>query len=964
MKDKILFVLLFICMVLLSLTYVIAFSSNQIAIYSGTCFQNLSNVSSSCGGLNTGNYSDRTPSNWLAGNEAQYFYDGDFNTYARAKVSSGAEIKFYYTIPNNATGATMNIKLGSTHYDNITIPASCYNWTYFLYFDIVSSTTAGGGSIIYCATSLSTYTSMVSYVGQPNLYEATITWDMPNQLFNNTIENLTFTTNQNKTRYLLVPSNTLLTNAYMNLTGYSDSSGNNITNTSIWIGNINIFNQSGEYLLTGTIPASYKKLDSLETFSGDQGITSAQIQSQAFNSTSTYQVGMIGVPADKMLTNPRIGVEIQYANGTGYPNGSIVTYNYSWNSAEVTAGSSIVWYNVTVPNVTLVQNQMYAVIYRWISGGSINVGYKNSVRSATEGKYQSVNNGTNWTGPETASIGFRIYNYTAPIPGTVASNITSNFANIVNDYLSGCVYVGSYCYVPITFHSDTAGILNYQNLVFNNSAFIENNQDYNEYTSSGTIENFNINITYDSLYYNSINVYLVYNSTNYLITPSGVGNTKIFSRTINIPEVDLTTNKTFYYSIQLTNSTGTYLYNSTSNTQQINLLYIDNCTVNNRTLFNFTMIDEESLSTINGTIQAVVNIYTSNTTNLIASYNKTLVFGTSTPASICVNNISSSYDLTYELKQIVNSSYFEKSREIQKFLLTNSTPTQNIILYNLLTASGYQFSIQILGNIYGSNNELLVEAQKLYIPSNTFNLVESSSTGNDGKTILSLVQNTETYNFIVSKDGVILGTFNNYKVQCSNPLTYSCTLLLNLAQSTADLTDFDNYGNITYLYTIDKTSNTIYLTGLSTDGNNHNITMQIVKGDNYGNTSVCTSSIVGISGTIVCAISGNYVNTTLFSNLFSDGIFIGTTYITSLGTDIEDLKLYGVDIIIELLMFCCLVMLFLAHPILIVIGTVLGVTFAIVLIFVTGSSWGALLGSLGYLIVLGGIILWQVSRRV
>jgi hypothetical protein len=55
-----------------------------------------------------------------------------------------------------------------------------------------------------------------------DLFEESIIW---NYTRSNTIENLTFTGNQNITRYLQVPQNTFLTNARMNLSGYNYSDG-------------------------------------------------------------------------------------------------------------------------------------------------------------------------------------------------------------------------------------------------------------------------------------------------------------------------------------------------------------------------------------------------------------------------------------------------------------------------------------------------------------------------------------------------------------------------------------------------------------------------------------------------------------------------------------------------------------------------------------------------------------------
>lgn len=506
-------------------------------------------------------------------------------------------------------------------------------------------------------------------------------------------------------------------------------------------------------------------------------------------------------------------------------------------------------------------------------------------------------------------------------------------------------------------------IINEEAMLWSLPQLVYNNILFNNFTSSGAIETFTLNLTYDNLRYSGISVLLNYNNTNYSTNTTGLVSNKLFTSTIQIPQVLSITNKSFYFIVTLTNSTGSYNNYSSSNNQTISTFSIDDCTNNNNTLLNFTMYDEETLNKINGTIELQANIYSLNSNNLITSYSNLYSYKTNNQSRLCISRLNSSYNLNYNIRYYGNSSYYAKTKTIQSSIISNTSSIQQITLYNLLQTSGYPFSVIVVGNLLSSNGNanLLVEVQKQYIYLNNFYSVESAVTSSDGIAILHLVPNNEVYNFIVSYNGVVLGTFNNYKVTCSNPL--ACTITLNLASSTTDNTDFTDYGNISTNYNLDTSSNILYFTYNSLDGNSHNVSLNVVKSDGYGNTTICSGSSYGTSGTITCNIPISYQNTSFFTNLKSDGQYIGTK-LFSRGTDMSSLDMYGVDIFIELLMYSSLVLLFIANPILIVIGAILGITCAIVLLGVTGGSFSTSIVSIAWFIGAGLIIIWQISKKI
>ncbi|MCK9544864.1 MAG: hypothetical protein M0R03_22855, partial [Novosphingobium sp.] len=221
-----------------------------------------------------------------------------------------------------------------------------------------------------------------------------------------------------------------------------------------------------------------------------------------------------------------------------------------------------------------------------------------------------------------------------------------------------------------------------------------------------------------------------------------------------------------------------------------------------------------------------------------------------------------------------------------------------------------------------------------------------------------LVPTSEIYNFIVSYNGEVLGTFNNYQVQCSNAPLGQCSITLNLAQATGTAPDFENYGDITQLFTLDNDAHILYHTFSSTDGETKKITSLVLKSDGYGNTTICNNSATGTSGTITCSIPPVYQNSTFIVQTFAEGDLIGSKFFSQ-GVDQE---WYGVDTIIILLAFSSFVLLFIGHPITIVIGAIIGLLFPVILVSIAGLSFTTIIGSLLYWIA-GGIVIMIVIRK-
>jgi hypothetical protein len=587
------------------------------------------------------------------------------------------------------------------------------------------------------------------------------------------------------------------------------------------------------------------------------------------------------------------------------------------------------------------------------------------------------------------SWSYKIFNYNNTYQSSVDAGQVSELSTNVTYY---------------NLYNSITAILNYNNSNYTmSSSDVGNNKKYIYLLTSPSVNSVqNISFYFIYILTNSTTTDYIYSSTyNQTVRPFIIDDCLLYNRTlIKIDMIDeesmQSINGTILASIKIytqDHNTLVTSYNKslTYNGTQLRLCTIDSISniysldyiIQHYGSQNITYPTQASTTYFNtptGTTTVTSYTYcpsTNSTTISASSYNNTNVNLTySNTSTTSINPISNCTTTQVTTTQPITSNqtttttttegvspYFKKFRMVQNITLTNDTLQQNITLYNLLQGTGKNsFTIRVTGNYLSStgNSDLLVEAQKRYISFNAFYLVESTVTSQDGQTILHLEPNDEVYNFIVSYMGQTLGTFNNYQVQCSNPSAQQCEVVLSLSQSTASLPDFTNTGKIRSTYLYDNTTRNLYMTFTSTDGSAHTVKQIVLKNDGFLNTTVCNNTAYGTSGTLICTIPSIYTNSSVISNLVSDSTYISTkTFWFGENPDFA-----GVDIIIELLMFSTLVLLFIGHPIFIVIGGMFGLICSFLLLFIGTASFGDVFFSIIYYLVAGGIIIWQISKRM
>jgi hypothetical protein len=150
----------------------------------GRCYQEISNQSTFCGGLNTGSYScggDFGSPNCLAA-----LIDGDYSTSVTTSAESSATFNAAYGIPLQATGAIWQIQyLSNATLVNYSLPAPCFDETNINLRVSTTTNSIGGGTITGACLDGSNYLQLFTFTGSTadaRLYEEAIFWNFTNNI--------------------------------------------------------------------------------------------------------------------------------------------------------------------------------------------------------------------------------------------------------------------------------------------------------------------------------------------------------------------------------------------------------------------------------------------------------------------------------------------------------------------------------------------------------------------------------------------------------------------------------------------------------------------------------------------------------------------------------------------------------------------------------------------------------------
>jgi len=550
----------------------------------------------------------------------------------------------------------------------------------------------------------------------------------------------------------------------------------------------------------------------------------------------------------------------------------------------------------------------------------------------------------------------KVWNHTGEFNTTAQ---TSNFAQTINDYIETATAVAGYYLIPNIFHSDTAGILEYLELVFNNEGFTENSQTYSSETAEGNIETFNINFSYDSNEYSTVEAKLIYNNTEYTGTKtSGTGNTVVYSADAIVPQISTDENKTFYWNILV----GTTYQNSTSNNQTVYELSIDDCSAHSVLILNMSLKDEELATLVNGSNGANVEIDLILTVpgNPDATQYYYKKWTDENNPQVCITTDKLNYTIDYTIG-------FDSTDRVWEFLyldggILDSTKifddytNYNINLMDLKTTDSTSFLFNYFDVDGLAVDGSMIHVFRKYIGDGTFREVERSKADQNGDTVVHLVEEDVIYYFVITNNGETLYTTSTNTILCQE---VPCAIVIEASGVSAEFdTDWDLIDG--GAFSISSNANTREVTLIYSKDVSAVWDIDLYKYESDSSFTLLNSSTAtGTSGTTSLTVPLSAGNVSFFVAVSVDDVYIKSEWV-----DFEDNTndVFGTTLSLFLagLIILSLGLMAISEGAGVLIWVMLGIFLSGALgLLTTSLSTG--ISVLTYLIVAGALLVWKIA---
>jgi hypothetical protein len=491
------------------------------------------------------------------------------------------------------------------------------------------------------------------------------------------------------------------------------------------------------------------------------------------------------------------------------------------------------------------------------------------------------------------------------------------------------------------YANDTLGNLNTTIFSWDYKVF-ENSRTYTQNALSISLESFIINITTDGT--SSPSAVFVYNGTSYTASKTTSGNNILFSSNIYTPAVETQTNLTFYWNITY----GSTNIQTTPVNQTVSPISLTQCTAGTQFL-TINIKDEltQSFLTGNVTINKLYFTYYTDNKNYYQILNGSY---TQNNISFCLDPAWGTIDLwgefSYESDGYIKRYYYFMGDE-----LTNSTTTIDAL--SLEAARSTSFIVYLYDSSSVAVKNAYMILKKRYIEDNTYKTVEMAKTDEFGMSILHFITEDERYKIeFYDKEGNYLYETNDFPAAC---LDVICSLEFKLPYEykANPFQELDTDNNFQYI--ISTTNESLSLVYSSLNSSAYDLLFKVF-GVNIMNDTIelCSESENSvISGTLSCDVSSSG-----FSK-FLVRVYLNGNLEISEYTSVEDNRWQGfgsTGLIIALFMAITFSLLLAWHWVLVIIGSVAGLIFSILMGFIAGSLVSAtfLIVAIIYIIYIGG----------
>ena len=348
-----------------------------------------------------------------------------------------------------------------------------------------------------------------------------------------------------------------------------------------------------------------------------------------------------------------------------------------------------------------------------------------------------------------------------------------------------------------------------------NYSYVNYNYDYTLSVNNHTYTNpvyetsnqlFTSNVTYDSTTWNAIFGYVVYNSTSYLTTKTVDGNNVKFERNITTPIFPSSNFSTFYWSFVLNNITGTFTYNDTTYTQDIERINLTDCNDDGLITLNFTLKNENTFDIMNGSLEATFLYGGTQYSSVIRNYTYKYIGNNKSSFPFCISPNESIF--------YVNStiSYYQNDFDRREYFMVNTlinNITQNISLYLLGVNTTDLFTLTVLDENNRPVENAYIRVQRWDIGTDLFYTIGMIITDEVGKATINLRLTDEWYRYQVIYNETLYLTTEPHKEGTNERLLH-----INLLPGNP----YDEFENIDYSLTFNNLTNITTFTYADTTG--------------------------------------------------------------------------------------------------------------------------------------------------
>lgn len=487
----------------------------------------------------------------------------------------------------------------------------------------------------------------------------------------------------------------------------------------------------------------------------------------------------------------------------------------------------------------------------------------------------------------------------------------------------------------------------------------QNSVSYTSNASEGQTDTYTINITLGTgQIYNY--AYLIYDGVPYLVTATADGNTYVLSNTRQVPVVSSNTTKTFYWSINLLSGQ----YNSSTYSQTISNLNIDDCTVYGVKILEYNVTDEDTQIQLNAssplyntTVELNVKIFSYGTDNVLMYFNHT--YNDQKSAKVCLETSPSG---KYRIDIV--GKYSETNYQTEFYYVNNGTLNMSSqyldtyakreqLLYTLPTTLATPFVMTFRDKSGSVRPNAILHVFSYYIGNGTFTEVERALFDNNGQTVVYVVQENALYYFVVSENSSVIFTSSQTQAKCTSTV---CSIYLVDVNTGMNWSQFDDiYKN--YVITDDKTTRTVQLTYTADSSQTVNLSLYTYNSQGVF-TLINSTSATGLAGTLILSVPNSYGNQTFYAKMYVDGYYIKTHIINFGHKAIDYFGTFGA--ILGGLFIIAIAFMSLSEGALIMI---LSVVFGIILIVVMALIQLNWLALISFICIIGAIVFKMISRR-